>query len=219
MCWNSAISLNTFIFSAATLAFIAYNNAYTKYKIPEFVQNPWLYVFFLSTLSMQLVEYFIWTDNATIVNQISSIVGSLLLIVQPVFLSLSISNASIGRLLAISYSVFAVLFVLAKYPGNLSKFSTKKTEDGLQWDWYDNYEYQWLHYVSYWVVTLICAFYLPTYLAVAIFGIVAVAIARWWNTQRFLWGSKYCWGFNALSFYYLYRIMISMPLSDSLFRC
>ena len=58
MCWNATISLNTFVFSAATLAFIAYNNTYTKYKLPEFIANPWLYAVIVSFVSIQLVEYF-----------------------------------------------------------------------------------------------------------------------------------------------------------------
>ena len=225
MCWNASISLNTFIFSVATLGFIAYNNAYTKYKLPEFTAGPWLYAFILSVSGMQLVEYFLWsgksptTGGATFgnanTNNTMSIVGSLLLITQPFFLSLA---AGLPKL-TMAYAAFAFLFILAKYPNNLARFSTVKTGEGLEWRWYDDYEYQWIYYLAYWATAVACAFYVPVYLSVAIFGVAAITLARWWNGKTLMWASKYCWGLNVLAFYYLYRIMIAMPFKEMLGTC
>jgi len=217
MCWNAAISLNTFIFSVATLSFIAYNNAYTKYKLPEFVQTPWLYALMLSVCSMQLVEYFLWSNiDDRYLNETISIVGSLLLISQPLFLALSVPNINIRWWISTLYSIFAVIFVLAKYPGNLSRFSSVAKEGGLEWRWFADYKYDWIYYLAYWGTAVLCAFYMPTYLNIAIFGVAALALLRWWNGKSLMWASKYCWGLIILSFYYLYRIMISMPLGETM---
>ncbi len=222
MCWNATISLNTFIFSVATLGFIAYNNAHTKYKIPEFMVSaskggsPWLYAFILSVSGMQLVEYFLWSSSASSNNM--SIAGSLLLISQPLFLTLAVSNQT-GLWLPAAYAAFAAVFILAKYPGNLHRFSTVKTADGLEWRWFDDYKYQWIYYLAYWGTAVACAFYMPAYLSVAIFGVAAVTLARWWNGKTLVWASKYCWGLNVLAFYYLYRIMIGMPFKEMIGTC
>lgn len=216
MCWNASISLNTFIFSVATLCFVWYNNAFTKYKLPEFRESPWLYAFIISVSSMQLVEYFLWNNpNA---NRVASIAGSLLLISQPFFLSLAVMHR-VGTWLPIAYSIFATLFIAAKYPGNLSRFSTVQTTDGLEWRWYENYKYQWIYYFAYWATAVLCSFYIPGYLSIAIFGVVAITLSRWWNGETLVWASKYCWGLNVLAFYYLYRIMLLMPFGDMMKTC
>ena len=216
MCWNATISLNTFIFSVATLLFVAYNNAYTKYKLAEFKSSPWLYAFIMSVSGMQLVEYFLWSGSGP--SQAMSIAGSLLLLVQPLFLALAVGAPN----LAAGYAAFMAAFVLAKYPGNASRFSTVKTGDGLEWRWFDDYKYQWIYYLAYWGTAITCAFYMPTqlmYLSVAIFGVVAITLGRWWNGASMVWASKYCWGLNVLAFYYLYRIMIAMPFREMLGAC
>ncbi len=61
MCWNQHVSLNTFLFSSFILILIIYNNKYTQYKIKE-LNNVWIYVFFFSFISMQLIEFFIWRN-------------------------------------------------------------------------------------------------------------------------------------------------------------
>jgi hypothetical protein len=213
MCWNAAISLNTFLFSAFTLAFVAYNNAHTKYKLAEFVgpKGLWLYAFLFSVIGMQLVEYFLWSN--TFSNAATSIFGSLLLLIQPLILTVV---ADLPILTAV-YAIFLVAFVAIKYPGNLHKFSTAVTANGLEWRWFDNYEYQWVFYLAYWLTGAICAFFVPAYLGITMFGVAAITLAKMWNgknIQELSWGSKYCWGINILSFYYLYRVMIALPWKD-----
>ena len=54
MCWNSQVSLNTFLFSTFVLLLVMYNNYYTQYKIKG-MENIWVYVFFMSFITMQLI--------------------------------------------------------------------------------------------------------------------------------------------------------------------
>ena len=84
MCWNEHVSLNTFIFSIFVLLLIAYNNKYTQYKI-EMFNNKFVYIFFASFITMQLIEFFLWRNlNNPRLNNLFSIMGSLLLIIQPI---------------------------------------------------------------------------------------------------------------------------------------
>lgn len=84
MCWNEDVSLNTFVFSFFMLLFIAYNNAYTKYKIKE-LNNTFAYIFIFSIISIQLLEYFLWKNlgNKNI-NHMLSLVGTFIIYVQPI---------------------------------------------------------------------------------------------------------------------------------------
>lgn len=50
MCWNQKVSLNTFLFSLFAASFAYFNN----------VLNFYTYLYFISFISMQLVEYFAW---------------------------------------------------------------------------------------------------------------------------------------------------------------
>lgn len=61
MCWNKDVSINTFLFSIFVLILIIYNNNYTQYKIDE-VNNIFAYIFLLSFILMQLIEYFLWQN-------------------------------------------------------------------------------------------------------------------------------------------------------------
>ena len=61
MCWNQYVSINTFIFSIFVLILIAFNNKYSPYKVKEF-DSIFVYIFFISFISMQLIEFFIWRN-------------------------------------------------------------------------------------------------------------------------------------------------------------
>ena len=97
MCWNQHVSLNTFIFSLFVLLLIAYNNAYTQYKMPEF-NNIYVYLFFLSFISIQLIEFFIWRNiNDKSLNQFFSIAGMLLVTVQPIISLMMLKDETIKK--------------------------------------------------------------------------------------------------------------------------
>ena len=118
MCWNQHVSLNTFIFSLFVLLLIAYNNAYTQYKMPEF-NNIYVYLFFLSFISIQLIEFFIWRNiNDKSLNQFFSIAGMLLVTVQPIISLMMLKDETIKYILIIVYTVFSTLFVSYKIINN-----------------------------------------------------------------------------------------------------
>ena len=118
MCWNAEVSLNTFLFSSFVLVIIIYNNSFTKYKIQE-LNNKWMYILIVSIVSIQLLEFFIWKNiNNKFYNNIFSISTSLLLIIQPIFSLMLLTNEQIRDLLLISYLLITI-------PYAIYKFSTK----------------------------------------------------------------------------------------------
>jgi hypothetical protein len=221
MCWNATISLNTFLFSTATLAFVAYNNAYTKYKLTEFVDNPWLYLAFMSFISIQLVEYFLWRSiesRDANMNNIVSIIGSLIIASQPIAVSMLITNKTLQPIVTSTCAVIFAFHFFLKYPGQLDKFTTviSQSTGSLQWKW-NTQNRSFIDIIlimGYFAVFVITAFYVPTYLAV----IAAVTLTlSWWiygSFERMVWGSKWCWSSNLIMLYLLVRIMVILPFGD-----
>ena len=83
MCWNEYVSINTFVFGIFVLLLIAFNNKYSQYKIADF-ENPYLYFFIGSVISMQFIEFVLWRNlNNKSINKTMSILGSLLLGIHP----------------------------------------------------------------------------------------------------------------------------------------
>lgn len=229
MCWNATISLNTFVFSAATLAFIAYNNTYTKYKLPEFIANPWLYAVIVSFVSIQLVEYFLWRSIETRdakLNRVASIIGSLIIASQPLAVSMLITDRVIQPIATGIYAIIFAAYVLLKYPGNLDKYSTvvSPTTGSLQWKW--NYPKSALfpgidlvHILGYFAVFFVTAFYVPRYLAIIVAGTLVVMWLAYSGNEHMVWGSKWCWSVTILMFYYLTKIMVVLPFGDMMKLC
>ena len=91
MCWNEDVSLNTFLFSGFVLLLIVYNNTYTKYKIKE-LNSIWVYLFFMSFIFMQLIEYFIWKNIKTKYNHLFTVCALLILCFQPIASLMLLTN-------------------------------------------------------------------------------------------------------------------------------
>lgn len=219
MCWNENISLNTFIFSFVTLLFVAYNNKYTKYKLTEF-NNPFLYLLILSVISMQLVEYFLWKSirlHDINLNHIWSMIGSLVLLSQPLAFSLLITNKQIQHWITNIYIIFLVIILLLKYPNQLTKFTTfvSNKNNNLTWDWNSKNPVEYIYYFVYWIVIFISTMYLPNYLIYIIFITLIGSILLYRKyPNEMQWGSKWCWSSNILSLYYIIQIMFVLPWKD-----
>jgi hypothetical protein len=76
MCWNQKISLNTFLLSLFGISFAYFNSVINFYE----------YLYFLSFISIQLVEYFTWANlNDKKINTFLSKIGLFLIFLQPIF--------------------------------------------------------------------------------------------------------------------------------------
>lgn len=227
MCWNSTVSLNTFLFSFCSLLLIIYNNLYTKYKIQE-INSVGVYIFFLSFILMQLIEYFIWINlNNKLLNNLLTTIAYLLLCIQPMCSLLIINNKSIRNNLLIGYSFVLVIFFIALLFIQKSIKSYKDKDNHLVW--YSNIEY------PFFIINDVCyAFFLIIGLiierkwTIIIIGFLSfvIVICKYLKNMKNIKnlsiieklnnfhnssGSVWCWAVNLIMLYYLSYLLIYLP--------
>ena len=204
MCWNAEVSLNTFLFSGFILCLIIYNNAYTRYKIPE-LNNVWMYIFLGSIMLMQLIEFFIWRNLKTSYNKVFSILAVLLLLFQPIASMMLISDVNIRNTIIAIYTVLAA-------PYSIYKFSTENVHsvvsDGhLQWKFFNTPIFLWLFfflfgfvYEKYWVLIGLAVFLL--------------LIVYYNHVKHNTAGSMWCWAVNSIMIYYAFYLLFYLPFKE-----
>ena len=120
MCWSASVSLNTFVFSLFGTCFALANGAIT---IPHAL-------FFLSVASIQLVEYFAWTNMKN--TSVPSKVGLLLILIQ---IPLMINAYYTGPHKELLCGLYLVLATLCLTSTKLD-FTMEKAPNGhLAWNW------------------------------------------------------------------------------------
>jgi hypothetical protein len=182
MCWNAEISLSTFIFGIAAIA-ISYINGISDWK--------WS-IFYLSIISMQLLEYFIWTRKDW--NRILSILGFCIIILQPIAAGLLIANSTYQKIYYILYLLFICICIFRIFQLYPIHFSTTVGHNGhLKWKWLDIS----IVTVIIWTLFLLAAIYLSNSKSLfrellVLFIIALVSISLYYYKKHGTWGSVYC---------------------------
>lgn len=215
MCWNEIVSLNTFVFSSATLLFIWYNHTYTQYKLSEF-DNPYFYFVLLSVTTMQLIEYFLWksihTRNKEL-DKITSFFGLILIrVCQPLALLLVIPKAyeMIQKILFVLYFSLLIIVYTYKYFYNPLEFKTVVDNKGsLLWKWgyLNGYER-----ILFMVHLFICLTLFLSYPLVA--SVIAIYLVYTVYVYKYSFGSMWCWITNTLLIYFLFKLLILLPYQE-----
>ena len=209
MCWNSEVSLNTFIFSMFVLLLIMYNNAYTKYKIPE-LNHFWAYAFFISFILMQLIEYFIWRNiKNPFYNSFFTKSAIMLLLIQPITTIMLINNEILKKYMLALYLILAIPFAIYRFSVKSVK-STVTNKGHLYWGLllYNNeiYFLIWLFFF------LFSFFYNQTYFAF-LFGLIMLIISTYNYYNDGSIGSMWCWIVNSIMIYYAAYLLIYLPFT------
>jgi len=212
MCWNEAVSMNTFLFSSFALLLIIYNNLFTKYKIKE-LNNKWIYGFFVSIILMQLVEFFIWRNiNNKYYNNLFSIFAVVLLIIQPIASIMIIQTSFIRNILLFIYLVLAIPFSTYKF--SRQKIYTTVSKDGhLDWHFFHNPKIV----VVIWFFFLFISLIYEKLWSLLIFGIISVIIC--FIKYKYKSGSVWCWVINSIMFYYLAYLLLFLPFLEKMRIC
>jgi len=189
MCWNAEISLNTFLFSSAILILIIYNNTYTQYKV-NFFNNIYAYLFLLSFIFMQLVEFFLWKNiNNKKINHVLSVLGALLLLLQPAFSLMLISNGKLRNILLLIYVIPAITFFIYLFVAVYILFAI------------------WLFFLVF------SFFYEKQYLYIGFglaFLILAFVIYNNDGSAKSIW----CWSINIIMFILAIELLVYLPLKE-----
>lgn len=210
MCWNPDISINTFLFSCFTLLFIYITNTYTKYKTP-FFDNPLVYLFIFSVVSMQLIEFFLWRNlKNNKMNNFLSKVASFVIILQPFFLMLLIPILKIKKIMLFCYLFFMTGYIIYKKIYNPIHFHTSVGTTGhLSWDFLNHRGYEYLFDIVYLLFYLSTVFIINNPL-LYIFLIPSFLISIFYFEYN-TFGSMWCWISNLFLLYLLVKILIIQP--------
>jgi hypothetical protein len=207
MCWNEYVSINTFVFGIFVLLLIAFNNKYSKYKITEF-ENPYTYFFMVSFISMQFIEFILWRNlNNKFINKTMSILGSLLLVIQPIASLTMLENIDLRNKMILVYSIPA--FVYFCYNIINKNIDTIVSKTGhLKWNWIPTNLLGYLFYLFFLYFSLfINRKYIGILLSFPLFSI----FYYYYYTDGTA-GSLWCWSVNIIMLYYLIKVLIYLPL-------
>lgn len=195
MCWNPKVSLNTFLFSLFGVSFAYFNNTIGLFEL----------LYFLSFISMQLLEYFTWKYlNDKKMNTVLSQIGLSLIFIQiPLFiLSYYAAGYKFKALLIIIYLIFA-LFCLLYFKID---YSMNKASNGhLAWNW--------LNFptvvIFIWLSFIFGVFlYQKQYFQFGIYSLIVISIYyTYYKTNT--WGSLWCWFANILSLKLILQVFLS----------
>ena len=203
MCWNEHISINTFVFGIFVLLLIAFNNKYSKYKITEF-ENPYTYFFMISFISMQFIEFVLWRNlNDKLINNVMSILGSLLLVIQPIASLTMLKNIDLRNKTILIYSIPAFGYFFYNINNqNIYTILSKKTGH-LKWNWIPNELFGYLFYLFF----LYFALFINRYYIGIILSSILFAIFYYYYYTDGTAGSLWCWSVNIVMLYYLIKLL------------
>lgn len=216
MCWNADISLNTFLFGCFVLVFIYLTHTYTRYKTPMF-ENPLVYLFLFSVLSMQLIEYFLWTNLTNkSANRDYSTLGLVLVLLQLFFLMLLVKDVRI-RVTLISIYLLFILYISVQPSLRTYLYSTVSKNGHLVWEWMNQSKIKGdiqitnTHlYLLLYLITLLFIDIplLQWYLFISLF----VSIYFYYRNGTF--GTMWCWFSNLFLLYFVVNILLIQPFLE-----
>ena len=213
MCWNQYVSINTFMFGIFVLCLIFFNNKYSSYKLPVF-KNPYVYLFLLSVILMQLVEYVLWRNiNNKVINRIFSTLGLLLLVVQPMASLCLLSNISLRNKLLLWYSIPAILFFM--YNIFATNIHTEVSPlNHLVWKWTVSRNSMFDNFVKlYYLFFLFFALMYNGYYKSLFFLFLYVVLIYYFGKEGSS-GSVWCLCVNLMMLYFMLNILVIMPYKE-----
>lgn len=208
MCWNQYVSINTFLFGIFTLCFIKMNNTYSDYKI-DFFKNEYAYLFVLSIVLMQLIEFFLWRNiHNKSINHNLSILGFILLVVQPITSLYLIKDISFRNQLVMIYGIIAFIYVL--YNFQTTYIHTAISPRGhLTWNWT---QYTRLP-ISFYLFFLFFPFLYNKHYISLIFLFIFFALIYYIGKG---YGSLWCLFVNSIFIYFLLELLVIQPFNQVL---
>ena len=214
MCWKEDISLNTFLFSSFVLLLILYNNTYTQYKIKYF-DNVWVYLFFISFISMQLLEFFIWRNiDNKFYNHIFSTMAAMLIFIQPVVSLMLLPNISLRNILLSAYLVLFIPYFTYKYITNNVK-SQVSNKGHLVWLFFDTNMLLFFGWLFFFLFSFI---YTQDFYGL-LFGMILFAVSYYNYYKDKTIGSMWCWGVNSVMIYYAFYLLLYLPFCEKKKLC
>lgn len=209
MCWNSKISLNTFLIGLGAIS-LGYINGYSIYFV----------IFFISFILMQLVEHFLWIyyDDPNW-NNIFTQATFWLIVIQPIFaiLLMKEQNEYLMKLFLASYILLLSFYIgfSGIYNSFRTMYSYKGHNNHLVWNWINKDNINIFHLILYSIF-----FFIPILLAkeygifLFVFITFFISIYSFWKYDT--WASLWCWFCNITSLFIIITLMFDYdkPILD-----
>jgi len=192
------------------LGLIIYNNAYTQYKIVD-INNIWVYLFFISFILMQLIEFFIWRNvNNPIYNKLFTIMATLLLLVQPIATNMLITNKSLQRSMLFLYLICMIPFAIYRFmTKNIN--STVSKMGHLQWNnVLKNNKWDRVILII-WLLFFLFPLFYERQIFGFLFGLLTLLVIIYNYYKDDTIGSMWCWVVNSLMLYYAGYLLFYLP--------
>jgi hypothetical protein len=202
MCWNETVSLNTFLFSLFGTTFAYFNNVIYIYS----------YLYLISFISIQLLEYFAWKHlNNKKINRLLSQLGLFLIALQPILFILAIPN--IENTVTTPVIALYILFCFGCILYFPIDFSMTKASNGhLAWNWLNFPPYIVLTWVIFIFILLL---YAKSYFRFIFYTLLFIAIYyTYYKTNT--WGSLWCWIANITTIYLIINVFFKSSIPNYL---
>lgn len=168
---------------------------------------------------MQLIEFFIWKNlNNTFYNNVFSIFGLIILILQPFFSIMLLSNIYLRNVLHIVYLSLVIPFVT--YTSYNHRIHTAINENGnLRWLFLDTKQFPlwiiWLIWLFFFLFSFIYeGFYLG---ATASLVTLLIVFLNYKDSSSI--GSKWCWAVNSFMIFFAIYLLIFLPFQEKMKLC
>lgn len=206
MCWNKEISLSTFVLACAAIWIGRINgNSSTAHA-----------VFYLSVALMQLLEYFVWArglrPGSRRLNRALSVIGLLLIVVQPVAAGFLIERPVSRAWYFAAYGLWVAGFAWAWARSPDARLQTSVATNGhLRWHWLEPATLGWVLSWTAFVVVALCLSRCTAAMATLIsLFIVSFTLWSYWSNIRSpgAWGSVYCSAINVMFVFILVKCFL-----------
>jgi len=201
------------------LVLVIYNNTYTPYKL-QLVNNIYKYLFLVSFVTMQLLEFFAWRNMKNrSVNLFLSAMISLLLFLQPIASLMLVENESIKTTLIVWYIVFSFLVFLVEIYIKREKswaaleksiLISVSPSGHLQWKQTDNPLFDNLT-VFVWMCFFLFSFFYNGEFATILFALFLLAASIYGYYKDGSYKSMWCWIVNSFFLYFAFYLLIQAP--------
>lgn len=213
MCWNQYVSINTFVFGIFVLLLVAFNNSYSNYKI-DFFNNTYAYFFVITVITMQFFEFLLWRNiNNTKINQIVSILGLILLALQPLASLLLIQNINLRNTLLPIYVVPALIYLT--YTILTTNIHTIVSKAGhLSWYWTNPNDkiFNIIVLIFYMIFLFFPMIYNKYYKALLL--LLLFFVFKYYYQKDGSANSLWCFSVNIVMLYFLIQILLIFPFNE-----
>jgi len=171
----------------------------------------------MSFVTMQFIEFILWRHlKIKSVNQLFSIIGVLLLTLQPIASILLVEDQTLRTRLLLTYGIPALGYII--YLLMTKKFQTTVSPAGhLRWNWaFPDY---FILMIAYYMFFL----YLPllinrNYFAL-LFTLSLFVVTYYFYYRDGSAGSLWCWSINAIMIFLLAKLLFYLPLQEKQGLC